>query len=136
MYTTYVHVLQRMQEIIHITFIALYCFIFCDLAVPDQPNSVMVMATSSSTLTVRWVGPQNTANVDGYVIRYEPSPSVMCDSVSEGEISVTDDGVREWEVTGLEEGVEYAVRVAAFNSIGTGQFSSFKASTLAEGIYI
>lgn len=87
-------------------------------------------------MTVQWAGPQNTANVNGYVIRYEPSLSVMCDSVSEGEVMVTDGEVREWEVTGLEEGVEYVVRVAAFNSVGTGQFSKSNAivSTLEEGI--
>ena len=86
--------------------------------------------TSSSSVRVRWARPQNAAGVEGYIVRYQPS--MTCEGVSGGEVTVPGAGVREWEMTGLEEGVEYEVRVAAFNSIGTGPFSQSPATVSTE----
>ena len=91
--------------------------------------------TSSSVVKVQWVGPQNLDDVDGYVIHYEPDVTVICEGVSGGEVTVEGAGVREGEVTGLEEGINYIIRVAALNSVGNGPFSDPPTAvyTLEEG---
>ena len=90
--------------------------------------------TSSFVVRVHWENPQILADVNGYVIQYEPSGTVMCESVSGGEVTVEGADVREGEVTGLEEGMDYNIRVAASNAVGNGPFSDpTQVYTMEEG---
>ena len=92
-------------------------------SVPDQPTNVVATPTLTFGIQVQWEWPQNQADVDGYVIEYKPNATATCDGVSDGEEVVMGAGERERQVTGLEEGTDYVVRVLAFNSIGRGKFS-------------
>ena len=80
------------------------------------------MPTSSSTVRVQWEGPQNEADVEGYIITYQPETTVTCDGVKGGEVEIGA-GMRGKDVTGLEEGTDYIIHVAAYNSIGEGEHS-------------
>lgn len=93
----------------------------------------MATPNSSSVVRVQWEGPPNEANIDGYIIKYE---SVMCEGVRKGEVKVMGAERREEYVMGLEEGTDYDIYVAAFNSIGEGMFSepATQVYTLEEGI--
>ena len=93
-------------------------------SVPDQPTNVVATPTLTFGIRVQWEGPQNEADVDGYVIEYKPDATATCDGVSDGEEVVMGAGEREREVKkGLEEGTDYVVRVLAFNFMGRGEFS-------------
>ena len=82
----------------------------------------MATPTSSSTAVFQWEGPQIGANVDGYVVLY--APTELCEGMVGGEVEVSGSENTRLEVSGMEAGARYLVRVAAFNSIGTGEFSS------------
>ena len=99
---------------------------------------MVATATSPSVVKIQWERPQILADMDGYVIQYEPSATVICESVTGGEVMVEGADVREGEVAGLEEGIDYIIRVAASNSVGNGPFSDppTPVYTMEEGIYI
>ena len=107
-------------------------------SVPGKPSGVVATATSSTSINVGWMSPQHAADVEGYVIKYEPGPGTTanCADMMGGEVTVA--GETESAVGGLQEGTEYTVRVAAFNTFGRGQFSEppVEVCTEEEGIYI
>jgi hypothetical protein len=92
------------------------------LDVPDQPTNVVATLTMSDTVMVQWEGPPSSADVDGYIISYSPTES-YCEGLPEGEVVVNGPETTQLEVAEMAAGVEYDVRVAAYNSIGTGPFS-------------
>ena len=73
--------------------------------------------------------------MEGYIITYQPDTTITCDGVKGGEVEVIGAGRREEDVTGLEEGTDYIIHVAAYNSIGEGEHSDEAATvhTLEEG---
>ena len=72
--------------------------------------------------------------MDGYVVLYEPGPGVSCEDVPGGEVRVEGGEVMEWVVTGLEEGMDYSLRVRASNFAGDGEPSEpTTATTMEEG---
>ena len=107
-------------------------------SVPGQVMSVVATATSSSEVRVQWEGSAADDGVEGYVVQYEPATSVICEGVKGGEVRVEGEGVRERVITGLEEGVDYGIRAAAYNSIGDGEPSDPPAEvyTLEEGMFL
>ena len=106
----------------------------CPFSVPGKPVNVLATPNSSSIVRVQWEGPPNEANIDGYIIKYV---SVMCEGLGKGEVKVMDTEKREQYLMELEEGTDYNIYVAAFNSIGVGMFSepATEVYTLEEGIY-
>lgn len=94
---------------------------------------MLATPTSSSVVRVQWEGPPHEANIDGYIIKYA---SVMCEGVEKGEVRVMGAEKREKHLMGLEEGTDYNIYVAAFNSIGEGTFAepANEVYTLEEGI--
>ena len=72
---------------------------------------------------VQWEGPPSLADVDGYIISYSPTDESYCEGLPEGEVVVNGPETTQLEVAEMAAGVEYDVRVAAYNSIGTGPFS-------------
>lgn len=90
---------------------------------PDQPTSVMATTTPFGTLVVQWEGPQSQADVEGYIVRYSPNAS-SCEGIPGGEMVANGSQTTQLEISGIAAGAEYNVSVAAFNSIGTGAFST------------
>ena len=89
---------------------------------PDQPTNVVATLTMSGTVMVQWEGPPSSADVDGYIISYSPTES-YCEGLPEGEVVVNGPETIQLEVAEMAAGVEYDVRVAVYNSMGTGPFS-------------
>ena len=91
-------------------------------SVPGQPTTVTATPTSPGSVVVQWEGPGVQADVDGYVVRYSPTGS--CEGMVGGEVEVSGSETTQLELSGMEPGAEYQVSVAAFNSTGTGEFST------------
>ena len=98
---------------------------------PGHPTTVTATPTSPGSAVVQWEGPGVQADVDGYVVRYSPTGS--CEGMVGDEVNVNGSETTQLELSGMEPGAEYQVSVAAFNSIGTGEFSTPPVSiTIAE----
>ena len=83
----------------------------------------MATTTPFGKLVVQWEGPQSQADVEGYIVRYSPNAS-SCEGIPGGEMVVNGSHTTQLEISGMAAGAEYNVSVAAFNSIGTGAFST------------
>jgi hypothetical protein len=97
---------------------------------PTPPLVPEAAETSDTTIQVTWNKPNdNGASISGYVVQYRKSsePHHPWDDAP----SVNDGDELTLEISGLEPSTEYAVRVAAVNSVGTSEFSrEAAASTL------
>mmetsp|Transcript_7081 Transcript_7081/g.9356 ORF Transcript_7081/g.9356 Transcript_7081/m.9356 type:complete len:408 (+) Transcript_7081:2-1225(+) len=94
-------------------------------SVPDEPQNVLLGATSSTMLTVSWDQPSccDLESILSYLVEWDISPTF--DSLS----TVPDKGTsrvgkdqRAFTIEFLDKNAEYYVRVAAQNSVGLGAF--------------
>ena len=123
-------------------------FVFLFLG-PMMPMNVTAMATSPTTINVRWEPPPFVDTIDHYFISWTPVglPRVVflsggmeeIDCVSSntpllGRVNCTD--VMEFNITGLEEHIEYQVMVLASNDVGNSTSGMDTERTLPDGEYI
>ena len=92
-------------------------------AVPQAPQNVLASPRDASTLDVSWEAPASDGGsaITSYVVQWKKATDSWdtTSDVSEMTVSVTSH-----RITGLVEGVEYTVRVAAANDVGQGASSS------------
>ncbi|KAG7460025.1 hypothetical protein MATL_G00216970 [Megalops atlanticus] len=102
----------RMRERFHLT------------VLPGPPSNVLLMVTSATSLSVTFQEPEG--NATGLVTRYRvdwsssSSFKPLC-----GSSLVLDTKSLTYNITGLQSGVQYFVRVCAYNVKGWGPFQSY-----------
>jgi hypothetical protein len=89
---------------------------------PDAPTSLNTIA-GDEFLLITWTAPNpNGAEITSYTIEYTPAGNTA-QTVNVGGASTT------YRLDGLENDRQYSVRVAATNSVGTGDYSSSALAT-------
>jgi hypothetical protein len=89
---------------------------------PDAPTSLNAIA-GDEFLLITWTAPNpNGAEITSYTIEYTPAGD-PAQTVNVGGASTT------YRLNGLENDRQYSVRVAATNSVGTGDYSSSALAT-------
>ena len=87
---------------------------------PGAPQSLTVATAASGQLAISWAAPDSDggSEITGYKVQWKESSGSWDtpDHVSETTVSGTSH-----TITGLTDGAEYAVRVRAVNSAGTGE---------------
>ena len=120
--------------------------LFSDLM---MPMNVTATATSPTTINVRWEPPPFVDTIDHYFVSWMPvglprgvflgggMEEIDCVSSSTplpGRVNCTD--VMEFDITGLEEHIEYQVMVLASNDVGNSTSGMDTERTLPDGEYI
>lgn len=117
-------------------------------AVPGAPpRNVTAEATSTHSVLVQWSPPpvdRQNGVITGYKLRYKPRDRTVpaaagaassASPAAAGATVTTDGDARSYEISGLEAGEPYLVRVAATNVNGTGDYTSWIAvSTYASDV--
>ena len=108
-----------------------------------MPMNVTATATSPTTINVQWVQPPFMNTIDDYFISWEPfglpdgvmlqggMAEIQCASANtpkNGTANCTD--VMEFNITGLEEFINYRVMVIASNDAGNGTSGTATTRTL------
>ncbi|XP_067939382.1 neogenin-like isoform X2 [Watersipora subatra] len=91
------------------------------------PLNVVAEGTGTNSIVIRWdPPPPDTTNgqLTGYKIRYK-----VKGSSSRAKSHTTDADARNYEISNLESGTDYVVRVGAVNSNGTGELSPWLDAT-------
>ena len=94
-----------------------------ETAVPDAPQSLNVSPDDTGTLDVSWEAPASDGGSDitGYKVQWKSGSEDYDGSAgSTRQAEITDPASRTHTITGLTDGVEYAVRVIAVNDVGDG----------------
>lgn len=96
---------------------------------PDAPTNLELLATSTNSVTVRWVAPQYDGGspVMGYRLLYKVNGVLYWSSVG---IS----GSTQYTLSPLNAGTTYQLKVGAYNSVGSGLYSSEIKATTQVGI--
>ncbi|XP_067941515.1 neogenin-like isoform X2 [Watersipora subatra] len=101
-------------------------------AEPSRPPlNATLDASGSTTIALRWLPPrENSWNgpLTGYKIRCKAKASLE-DSTPRTRTYITDADARSYEVTGLDAGRTYVVKIAAMNINGTGGFTPWMEAT-------
>ena len=123
-----------------------FVFLFLDLMMPMK---VKATATSPTTINVHWEPPPFVDTIDHYFVSWTPVglPRVVflgggmeeIDCVSSntpllGRVNCTD--VMEFDITRLEEHIEYQVMVLASNDVGNSTSGMDTERTLPDGEYM
>ena len=97
---------------------------FSDSLVPNvPPDNVQAITSSSTAVLVTW-DPVPEIDRNGIITQYEVEFNQNTFSeISLGNLTTTNGPQLMVELEGLEEYVEYTVRVRAFTSVGPGPFS-------------
>ena len=121
-------------------------FLFLDLM---MPMNVTAMATSPTTINVRWEPPPFVDTIDHYFVSWTPVglphgvflsggmeeiDFVSSNTPIPGRVNCTD--VMEFDIAGLEEHIEYQVMVLASNDVGNSTSGMDIERTLPDGEYI
>ena len=94
-----------------------------EIAVPDAPRSLNVSPDDTGTLDVSWEAPASDGGsaITGYKVQWKSGSEDYDGSAgSTRQAEITDPASRTHTITGLTDGVEYAVRVIAVNDVGDG----------------
>ena len=94
-----------------------------ETAVPDAPQSLNVSPDDTGTLDVSWEAPASDGGsaITGYKMQWKSGSEDYDGSAgSTRQAEITDPTSRTHTITGLTDGVEYAVRVIAVNDVGDG----------------
>ena len=94
-----------------------------ETAVPDAPQSLNVSPDDTGTLDVSWEAPASDGDsaITGYKVQWKSGSEDYDGSAgSTRQAEITDPASRTHTITGLTDGVEYAVRVIAVNDVGDG----------------
>ena len=94
-----------------------------ETAAPDAPQSLNVSPDDTGTLDVSWEAPASDGGSDitGYKVQWKSGSEDYDGSAgSTRQAEITDPASRTHTITGLTDGVEYAVRVIAVNDVGDG----------------
>ena len=94
-----------------------------ETAVPDAPQSLNVSPDDTGTLDVSWEAPaaDGGSAITGYKVQWKSGSEDYDGSAgSTRQAEITDPASRTHTITGLTDGVEYAVRVIAVNEVGDG----------------
>ena len=94
-----------------------------ETAVPDAPQSLNVSPDDTGTLDVSWEAPADDGGspITGYKVQWKSGSEDYDGSAgSTRQAEITDPASRTHTITGLTDGVEYAVRVIAVNDVGDG----------------
>ena len=94
-----------------------------ETAVPDAPQSLNVSPDDTGTLDVSWEAPASDGGsaITGYKMQWKSGSEDYDGSAgSTRQAEITDPASRTHTITGLTDGVEYAVRVIAVNDVGDG----------------
>ena len=94
------------------------------LLVPNAPpDNVQALTSSSTAILVIW-DPVPEIDRNGIVTQYEVEFSQSTfNEISTSNLTTTNGSVQMVELEGLEEYVEYSLRVRAYTSVGPGPFS-------------
>jgi len=89
----------------------------------ESPDSVLVLNITSTAIVVIW-NPVPEIGRNGIITQYEVEFNQSTFSeISTSNLTTTNDSQLMVELEGLEEYVEYSVRVRAYTSVGPGPFS-------------
>ena len=94
-----------------------------ETVVPDAPRSLNVSPDDTGTLDVSWEAPASHGGSDitGYKVQWKSGSEEYDGSAgSTRQAEITDPASRTHTITGLSDGVEYAVRVIAVNDVDDG----------------
>ena len=94
-----------------------------ETAVPDAPQSLNVSPDDTGTLDISWEAPASDGGsaITGYKVQWKSGSEDYHGSAgSTRQAEITDPASRTHTITGLTDGVEYAVRVIAVNDVGDG----------------
>ena len=94
-----------------------------ETAVPDAPQSLNVSPDDTGALDVSWEAPASDGGsaITGYKVQWKSGSEDYDGSAgSTRQAEITDPASRTHTITGLTDGVEYAVRVIAVNDVGDG----------------
>ena len=94
-----------------------------ETAVPDAPQSLNISPDDTGTLDVSWEAPaaDGGSAITGYKVQWKSGSEDYDGSAgSTRQAEITDPASRTHTITGLTDGVEYAVRIIAVNDIGDG----------------
>ena len=85
---------------------------------PNKPSSLQVSKIDTKQFTLTWTAPDFDGGypVTGYRVEYKAVSEINWKQLKLDKSSTS------IVVTGLEEGTEYELRVAAMNSVGAGPF--------------
>ena len=123
-----------------------FVFLFLDLM---MPMNVTATATSPTAINVRWEPPPFVDTIDHYFISWtavglprgvflsggmEEIDCVSSNTPLLGRVNCTD--VMEFDITGLEEHIEYQVMVLASNDVGNSTSGMDTERTLPDCEYI
>ena len=99
-----------------------------------SPDNVQVLAISSTAILVTW-DPVPEISRNGIITQYEVKVNQSTfDEIPSTRLTTTNGSVLMVELGGLEEYVEYSIRVRAYTSEGPGPFSvAWVDRTLEEG---
>ena len=106
-----------------------------ETAVPDAPQSLNVSPDDTGTLDVSWEAPASDGDsaITGYKVQWKSGSEDYDGSAgSTRQAEITDPASRTHTITGLTDGVEYAVRVIAVNDVGDGPPSDEATGTPGE----
>ena len=97
---------------------------FSNFVVPNAPpDNVQAITSSSTTILVTWE-PVPEIDRNGIITQYEVEFNQSTfNEISTSNLTTTNGPQLTMELEGLEEYVEYSVRVRAFTSVGPGPFS-------------
>ena len=97
--------------------------VVAETAVPDAPQSLNVSPDDTGALDVSWEAPASHGGsaITGYKVQWKSGSEEYDGSAgSTRQAEITDPASRTHTITGLTDGVEYAVRVIAVNDVGDG----------------
>ena len=106
-----------------------------ETAAPDAPQSLNVSPDDTGTLDVSWEAPASDGGsaITGYKVQWKSGSEDYDGSASSTrQAEITDPASRTHTITGLTDGVEYAVRVIAVNDVGDGPPSDEATGTPGE----
>ena len=97
--------------------------VVAETAVPDAPQSLNVSPDDTGALDVSWEAPASHGGsaITGYKVQWKSGSEEYDGSAgSTRQAEITDPASRTHTITGLTDGVEYAVRVIAVNDVDDG----------------
>ena len=106
-----------------------------ETAAPDAPRSLNVSPDDTGTLDVSWEAPASDGGsaITGYKVQWKSGSEDYDGSAgSTRQAEISDPASRTHTITGLTDGVEYAVRVIAVNDVGDGPPSDEATATPRE----
>ena len=96
---------------------------------PNAPTIQNEFVTTTDSITMIWNVPDDNGGsaIIGYTVDYAIAPSGTWQTQSDSALVMNT--TRETTISGLDDGVEYNLRVAAINDVGTGTYSDNATAT-------